>query len=83
MKAHRFELGKFPPSDYDDEGNFYIDWPAIHKQAGKDCIRWLKSQDPTQCQLIVEKATNDYDWRMIAEIYSDNLATIYSLMWAK
>lgn len=83
MKTHRFELGKFLPSDHDDEGNFYIDWPAIHKQAGKECINWLKLQDPSQCQLVVEKNKDHYHWWMIAEIYSDKLATLYTLMWAK
>jgi len=83
MKTHRFELGKYWPGESDDSGNIYIDWPAIHQQAGRDCIQWLKSQDPTECQMIVEQRPNEHRWRLVAEIYTDKLATAYSLLWAK
>jgi len=83
MKTHRFELGKYLPSDSDGSGNIYIDWPALHRQAGADCIQWLKSQDPAQCQMVVERRPDDVYWWMIAEIHSDKLATLYSLLWAK
>lgn len=83
MKTHRFELGKFFPSESDGSGNFYIDWPAIHYQAGIDCIKWLKQQDPVKCQMVVEQRLDDPHWWVVAEIYSDRLATQYALMWAK
>jgi hypothetical protein len=83
MKTHRFELGKYRPRESDESGNIYIDWPAIHRQAGLDCIQWLRAQDPTQCQMVIEQQSNDNYWRVIAEIHSDKLATLYSLMWTK
>jgi hypothetical protein len=83
MKTHRFELGRFLPSEADDSGNIYIDWPAIHRQAGLDCVQWLKSQDASQCQIVVEQRPAEVHLYMMAEIYSDKLATLYSLLWAK
>lgn len=83
MKTHRFELGKYLPAEPDEYGNIYIDWPAIHRQSGADCIQWLKSQDPNQCQMVVEQRPDEMHWRVIAEIYSDKLAVQYGLLWAK
>lgn len=83
MKTHRFEIAEWLPSENDDTGNIYIDWPAVHRQAGLNCIQWLKSQDPIECQLVVENRPGDPYQYMIAEIYSDRLATQYALMWAK
>ncbi len=83
MKTHRFELGSWFPPESDGSGNIYIDWPAVHRQAGKEHIQWLKNQDPYQCQMIVERRKEDYRHYLVAEIYSDKLATLYSLMWAK
>ena len=83
MKTHRFELGYWLPGESDGSGNIYIDWPAVHRQAGKDHIQWLKDQDPTQCQMIIENRKNDPYHYLMAEIYSDRLATQYALMWAK
>jgi len=83
MKTHRFELARWFPGESDGTGNIYIDWPSVHRQAGLDCIQWLKSQNPTDCQLVVESKLDDPYRYMVAEIYSDQLATIYGLMWAK
>lgn len=83
MKTHRFELGKFKIRDTVEDGNIYVDWPEIHKQAGLECIQWLKAQDPSQCQMVVEQGHKDNYNRVVAEIYTDKLATLYSLMWAK
>lgn len=83
MKTHRFELGCWLPGESDGTGNIYIDWPSIHHQAGKDCIQWVKSQDSTQCQMIIEQRENDPYHYLMAEIYSDRLATQYALMWTK
>lgn len=82
MKTHRFELGRFFPGE-SDPGQIHIDWPAIHYQAGIDCIKWLKKQDPTQCQMVIESRPDDTHLWLVAEIYSDPLATQYVLMWAK
>ena len=83
MKTHRFELGRFFPPESDGSGNIYIDWPSIHRQAGKDHIQWLQSQDPLDCQMVIERRPDESYTYVIAEIYSDKLATLYSLLWAK
>ena len=82
MKTHRFEIARYRPADV-EPGTIWIDWPAVHRQAGVDHIQWLKSQDLTDCQIIVEHRPDDINCYLIAEIYCDKLATIYSLMWAK
>ncbi len=82
MKTHRFEIARYLPADV-EPGTIWIDWPAVHRQAGVDCIQWLKSQDLTECQLVVENRPNDMYKYLIAEIYTEKLATLYSLMWAK
>ena len=83
MKTHRFELGRFFPSEGDELDSIHIDWPCIHRQTGKDQIQWLKAQDPSECQMVVEQRPNDSHWWLVAEIYTDRLATAYALMWAK
>ena len=83
MKTHRFEIGFYFGSKEDNHGNIHIDWPSIHRQAGIEQIRWIKAQDPTQCQLVLEQRPNDNFVRVVVEIYSDTLATLYGLMWAK
>ncbi len=83
MKTHRFELAKWLPAESDGTGNIYIDWPSVHRQAGRDCIQWLKSHDPAECQLVIESKPNDCYQYITAEIYSDHLALQYALMWAK
>ncbi len=83
MKTHRFELARWFPSDTAEIDNIYIDWPSVHRQAGLDHVQWLKKQDLAECQMVVEHRPNDPYCYLIAEIYSDKLATLYSLMWAK
>jgi hypothetical protein len=83
MKTHRFNIARYFEPEADGTDNIYIDWPAVHRQAGLDHVQWLKNQDPTQCQLVVEQRADSPYTHVIAEIYSDRLATMYSLMWAK
>lgn len=83
MKTHRFNIAQYFEPEGDGTDNIYIDWPAVHRQAGVDHVQWLKQQDPTQCQLVVEQRPYSGYTHLIAEIYSDRLATLYSLMWAK
>ncbi len=82
MKTHRFEVARYLPADV-EPGTIWIDWPAVHRQAGVDHIKWLKSQDIDKCQLVVEQRPDDIYKYLVAEIYNDKLATMYSLMWAK
>lgn len=83
MKTHRFEIAHFFGAEADDSGNIYIDWPSVHRQAGVDHIKWIKAQDPSQCQLVIERRPNDNFTRVILEIYSEKTAMFYGLMWAK
>jgi hypothetical protein len=83
MKTHRFKLANWLATESDGTGNIYIDWPSVHRQAGLDHIQWLKSQDPLDCQLVVETKKDDSNHYLVAEIYSDKIATLYGLMWAK
>ncbi len=83
MKTHRFKLAKYfsPESVYRE--TIDIDWPSVHRQAGLDQIQWLQSQHPSECQMVLEHRENDPYTYVVAEIYSDRLATEYALMWAK
>jgi hypothetical protein len=81
MKTHRFELARYFDSESSD--NIYIDWPCVHRQAGLHHIQWLQSQTEDQCQLVMERKENDPYCYIVAEIYSDKLASLYSLLWAK
>ncbi len=83
MKTHRFELARYFDPESDGTGNIYIDWPSVHRQAGLDHIQWLKSQDISECQIVIEQRPEDVYYYVVAEIYSDRLATLYNLMWAK
>ncbi len=83
MKTHRFEIAKFLKSESDEDGNIYIDWPSVHRQAGVDQIQWIESQDPAECQLLLEIRPEDTHVSAVVEIYSDKIATLYTLMWAK
>lgn len=83
MKTHRFEIAKFLPREDDGSGNIYIDWPCIHRQVGVEHIQWIKNQDPLKCQLVLENRPNDSHTYVMAEIYTDKLATMYGLLWAK
>ena len=83
MKTHRFEIAKFFPGESDDSGNIYIDWPSIHRQASIDHIQWITNQDPIECQMMLERRINDPHIHVMVEIYSEKLATLYGLMWAK
>ena len=83
MKTHCFKLAKYFNPELLSPGTIDIDWPAVHRQAGLDHIQWLKSQDSIECQMVLEHRENDPYTYVIAEIYSDRLATEYALMWAK
>ena len=83
MKTHRFKLAKYFSPETLTLGTIDIDWPSVHRQAGLDHIQWLKNQDPAKCQMILEHRENDPYIYVVAEIYSDRLATEYALMWAK
>ena len=83
MKTHRFSIARYFEPEFNSTDNIDIDWPSVHRQAGLDHVQWLKSQDPRQCQLMVEQRAGSPYTYVVAEIYSDKLASLYSLLWAK
>lgn len=63
-----------------------IPWPMVHEWAGYDCIRWVNSQDPSDCQMVLERSTGLYDsgtQRLYVEFFNDNLRTEFALRFAK
>ena len=83
MRTYKFTVAKFFPVDSSSPDTIDIDWPSVHRQAGVDHIQWLKRQDPTECQLVIERRKTDSYMYLVAEIYSEKLASFYGLMWAK
>lgn len=83
MKSKVLELARWFPTESDGSGNLYIDWPAVQRQTSKESLNWLLNQEKTQCQLIVETRPDDPYHYLIAEFYSEILATEYLLRWAK
>ncbi len=83
MRTYKFTIAKFFPAESDGTDAIDIDWPSVHRQAGLDHVQWIRNQDPTDCQLILERKPNDSYTYVVAEIYSEKLATVYTMMWAK
>ena len=54
----------------------------MQNYARAKCHRYRR-QDSRECQLVVEQKPSDPYTYVVAEIYSDKLATLYNLMWAK
>lgn len=83
MKVDRVFLAEWL-GDYTDGYND-IPWPMIHDSAGHDVIRWLNRQDPSRCQMILEKNVDDQTGmqRLYAEFYDSRLRTEFALVHAK
>jgi hypothetical protein len=80
MKTSKIFLHKWPSNSSDD----YIDipWPQVHQAVGSDTITWLRDRDPTQVQLILEKAA-DGSHELYADFYSPALRNEFALTFAK
>jgi hypothetical protein len=59
----------------------YVDrpWPEVHNQAGSAVINWLNQQDPTKCQIIMDKEQDGSVRSLWAEFYNENLRLEYAL----
>ena len=61
------------------DGYVDIPWPEVHNQAGSAVINWLNQQDPTQCQIIMDKEQDGSVRSLWAEFYNENLRLEYAL----
>jgi hypothetical protein len=64
-----------------DVTDSYVDipWPEVHNQAGSTAINWLNQQDPTECQIIMDKEQDGSVRSLWAEFYNENLRLEYAL----
>lgn len=83
MKNDRVFLAEWlgdPTDGYND-----IPWPMVHEWAGYDVIRWINSQDPSDCQLVLERGT-DFSHgfiKLYVEFFTPSLRTEFALRFAK
>ena len=68
-------------SNYDDS-RLDIDWPAVQRELGVDCVEWLLNQDKDKCQLALELTPNGGK-QLVAEFFDDKLAVTYHMMWGR
>ena len=78
MKTSKVELLRWLPEEGE---NIEINWPKVHKTIGLEHTRWLLKQQPTDCQIVLER--RDMYCRLVAEFYRPEMLTTYHLMWAK
>jgi len=76
MKTKRIVLAEWVSTDlYLD-----IDWPAVQQKLGLEQLDWLLRQQPSACQLVLDKS--DVNFKLVAEFYSESALTTYHLMWS-
>ena len=71
-----------PFSELLNEDNLDIDWPAVQRELGVDCVEWLLKQSKEKCQLSLEFAPSGQK-QLVAEFFDEKTAVTYHLMWAK
>jgi len=81
MKFERVKLATW----IGDITDSYIDipWPWVHEQAGSEEIAWINQQDPTVCQMIMDKEQDGSVRSLWAEFYSKSLRLEYALRFGK
>lgn len=81
MKSESIRLAEWDGYQGDD----YVDipWPRVHQMVGNEQIRWIHSQDPTKCQLVLDTDPIEGIHRLYAEFYDDRLRLEYALRFAK
>jgi hypothetical protein len=80
MKTSKIFLHKWLADS--TEGYIDIPWPQVHKVVGDDIINWVRSKDPIDVQLILEKAPNGYQ-RLYADFYNLAVRNEFTLLFAK
>jgi hypothetical protein len=59
-----------------------IDWPAVQRELGVDCVEWLLKQNESECQLALEFTPAGHK-QLVAEFFNDKLAVTYHMMWGR
>ena len=77
MKTNKIRLYQWHAQGQDID----IDWPRVHGAVGAAQIEWLLNLRSDQCQLTVDRCRDELT--LTAEFYSEQLLTMYHLMWAK
>jgi hypothetical protein len=80
MKSDLIYLAEW--EGYQDDDYVGIPWPKVHQLVGNDQIRWIQTQDPTKCQLILDSTFNGVH-TLYAEFYDPVLRIEYALRFAK
>jgi hypothetical protein len=81
MKCQRVFLARWL-ADYTDS---YVDipWPEVHRQSNSAVINWINQQDPTVCQMIMDREENGSQRSLWAEFYQPRTYTEYLLRFAQ
>jgi hypothetical protein len=83
MKSDLIHLAEWKVYEHEEYVEYVdIPWPKIHQLVGNEQIRWIQSQDPTRCQLILDSTLNGLR-KLYAEFYDPLLRVEYALRFAK
>lgn len=82
MKSTKVVLYKWPDTNDAVSDSYDIDWPAVQKLCGRECVEWLLKQPKDACQLVLELIPAG-GRQLVAEFYNDRTAVSYHMMWAK
>jgi hypothetical protein len=77
-----YSWGKNNIHEHQDDTRLDIDWPAVQREVGVDCVEWLLEQDDSKCQLMLE-LTPQGGKQLVVEFYDEKTAVSYHMMWAK
>ncbi len=68
------------PEDIRPNKYLDIDWPAVHKEVGADCIKWIQAQGEDKCCLHLELFQDGS--RLIVEFLNQKTKRTFHLMWS-
>lgn len=61
-------------------GEWYIDWPSIHRELGIECVEWLMDQERRgHLQMIVEK--QDRRMRLTVEFFTNKSEQEFNILY--
>jgi len=77
MKSNRVELLSWHCANQE---NIEIDWPKVHRSLGTSHTKWLLQQDPSNCQIVLEKKITEFV--LVAEFYQQRCYEEYQKTWS-